>query len=398
MNSFLERHKCVLEVMTPIHIGSGRKLGKKEYVYDRANARILIMDIPKLYGLFIARKKGEDFERFFMAGKEEKSNLKTFLTKAGLSESRFQDYAKYQLPASASELFENRYGRESFALSDLQTFVRDPYGLPYVPGTSIKGMLRTALLSFEMMRNSSRFRNLISEIEADANTNIRQRRDKFLRKEMTSIEKIAFKPATASACAVLSGHEPEKDMHTQMSWISVSDSKPLRNADLALCKKHDARTDGKRNSINIFRECLRPGTRIEFDLTIDKEHCAYTIEDIKDALSNLNALIVKRFINRFDKSAQPETSPVAWLGTAGFDSKTIIQALYSGGLPVNAKGGDEAARLTQAILKVTVGFKFKEHQHDLDISQFNASPHMRKETIYDGKNMDFGKAWFIVLD
>ena len=399
MRSFLERHNCVLEVMTPIHIGSGRKLGKREYIYDRNGARILIMNVPRIYEYCIARKKTADFERFFMGGREEKRDLRHFLIQAGLGEARFQDFSLYQLPASASELFENRNGRTSFALSDLQTFMHDPYGLPYVPGTSIKGMLKSALLAFEMMRNSAGFSGLCKDLETAVMTPGPANRTKFLGREIGRIEELAFKPiGSEQGSSDDDGNDKGKDMHTQMSWISVGDSKPLKNTDLALCRKHDVRTDGKKNSINIFKECLRPGTRIEFDITIDTEHCAYSIEAIKEALVLMNTLIVRRFINRFDKSAVPEKEPVAWLGSAGFDTKTVIQALY-GSLPVSARGGDEAAELTQAILAKTISRKtFDEHQHNLDLTQFNASPHMRKETMYNGKLMDLGKARFTVLD
>lgn len=398
MRSFLERHKCRLEVMTPLHIGSGRKLRKKEYIYDRAGARILVMDISRIYEYCVARKKTQEFESFFMGQDEANKSLRSFMLKAGLAESRFEAYSKYQLPAAASEMCD---AKKAIALTDLLTFMRDPYGLPYVPGTSIKGMLRSALLAYELMRNPGKFSSLKAALENSARATGYASRTRFLHREMGDIETLAFKPSAPPPGHT--GGKDDKDMHSQMSWISVSDSKPLRNADLALCKKHDVRTDGQKNSVNIFRECLRPGTKVEFDLTVDTEHCAYSIETVKEALSLMNTLIVRRFLNRFDQSALPEKEPVAWLGSAGFDTKTVIQALY-GDLPVSARGGNEAVEITQSILFKTMSNKkfgdkkFKEHQHNLDISKFNASPHMRKETVYNGTLMDLGKARLVVLD
>ena len=54
----------------------------------------------------------------------------------------------------AGEAFANR---ESAPPKEIDTFVKDAYGMPYVPGSSIKGMIRTALISWEIQRNPEKY-------------------------------------------------------------------------------------------------------------------------------------------------------------------------------------------------------------------------------------------------
>ena len=50
----------------------------------------------------------------------------------------------------------------------IQQFVKDVYGLPYIPGSSLKGVLRTCLLAEDIMKNPEKYdrirRNVIMPI------------------------------------------------------------------------------------------------------------------------------------------------------------------------------------------------------------------------------------------
>lgn len=71
-----------------------------------------------------------------------------------------------------------------------------------------------------------------------------------------------------------------------MKGMIISDSKPLKISDLTLCQKIDVDTSGKRTRIQMLRECIKPGTKIEFELTVDESINTYYDETILDAINH----------------------------------------------------------------------------------------------------------------
>ena len=55
-----------------------------------------------------------------------------------------------------------------------------------------------------------------------------------------------------------------------MQAISVSDSQVIQDEDMVLCEKVDMSSDWKANSkINLLRECIKPGTKVKFTITVN---------------------------------------------------------------------------------------------------------------------------------
>ena len=69
-----------------------------------------------------------------------------------------------------------------------------------------------------------------------------------------------------------------------MSGIIVGDSEPLSREDIVLCQKWEQHVDGSYKTLNLLRECIKPGTVIKSSLTIDETECNLKIEDILDAV------------------------------------------------------------------------------------------------------------------
>lgn len=172
----------------------------------------------------------------------------------------------------------------------------------------------------------------------------------------------------------------------------IGDSKPLSYDDLTVCKKYDVRPDGTKNELPIFKECLKPGTKIHFDLTIDEsvniqgKKIPYSLEDIKEALRLMNAIVAKRFIRHFDpRYGFDPKETVGWIGSCGFASKNIIQSFY------DDSEVSKALDLTDGIFEVTLDEQYEKHRHGSDVEKYQVAPHMRKQTVTDGVRYDFGK-------
>lgn len=83
----------------------------------------------------------------------------------------------------------------------VMTCITDPYGNPYIPGSSLKGMLRTILLSRDILQNREKYRTDTRQIRSDLEVNRINRR--ILNNNIVKIEKNAFNSVRSSGKKLL---------------------------------------------------------------------------------------------------------------------------------------------------------------------------------------------------
>ena len=49
MNEFIKRYKIKIRALSPIHVGNGEKIGKKEYINLLWDHKVIIPDLIKMY-------------------------------------------------------------------------------------------------------------------------------------------------------------------------------------------------------------------------------------------------------------------------------------------------------------------------------------------------------------
>lgn len=283
----MRNYKITLKTLGPVHIGSGKKYNKKDYFFK--NDKIIILDTIKFVGRLSELGLIEPYCEFLHS--EERKGLDRFLDDNNLRTLAFE-CSMYEVDNTIS-----RARRGAYQYHDVAEFVKDAYGCPYVPGSSVKGMLRTAILENIILQNQP-------DYEAKFSNNITPKDEKVGK----ALEREAFwrlKP------------DPANPTETQdyMRYVSVSDSKPLSLNDLVFVKKYDKfskHDDGQHkydmgnlsdndyfsgNALNIYRESLKPGVVIEFTLTIDERLDSF----IKLDASSMNG-ILKRSMDMYEES------------------------------------------------------------------------------------------------
>lgn len=255
-------------------------------------------------------------------------------------------------------------------------FVRDPYGMPYVPGSSLKGMLRTILLAYDIKNNQGKYRKVKEEIENGFGG--KPNRNAY-RREAKNIEDVSFctlkRPQTRWNDAV----------NDVMSGIVVGDSQPLTNEDLVLCRRVDLRPDGTEKKLNVLRETIRPGVTIKFPLTIDTEICNFDKEYIQKAVEYFGKMYYDSFLRKF-KGMDIPASDMVWLGgSAGFITKTEIYPMFG-----ERKGVETTAEIFR-LTKVPAS-----HKHGID-KTMKVSPRICKVADYNGKRCHMGVCHFKIL-
>lgn len=365
MRNYLKNYQMQITALSPIHIGDGRQMGKKEYIQLRPQGPVLVPDLQKMFRYLSMMHKDSAYSSFMLGN--SKDGLGQWLIQQKIDKNRIESWTQYQMDSGDAFIKANN-GKKGTPI-DIRCFVKDAYGNPYVPGSGMKGMIRTALLAKEIRDNPDRFDSLLNEVFLSARGG--GRRNSFLQKETRNLETEAFHS--------LARYEKKSNaINSIMSGLIVSDSQPIAPENLILTQKIDYSLDRKENPIPILREALAPGTKISFSITIDTDLCKYTIEDILEALDDFQMDCYKYFHVRFGRGTQNDG--IVWLGGGtGFLSKTIIYSAFE----------ERGVRVTDSIFKTTLGNNYYKHKHDRDLG-VRLAPHVCKCTRYHGKLYDMG--------
>jgi CRISPR-associated protein Csm5 len=372
MSDYLKQYRMELDTVGPVFIGSGREISKKEYIFvpksEKLPAYISVMDIQKLYAFVQKRPLPADFENFMM--NFPRMTLEEWLNKKHINVGELNSCVRYIVGAGDTQLTGwNKIGRDSGTKASIMEFMRDAQGLPYVPGSSIKGMLRTILLTEDIHSHPEKYRNEKDSLRREINAKRGQRvsRQGCLKRQAGAFEQRAFYTLGKDE------KKPENAVNDRLSGLVVSDSEPLRNADLVLAQKVDLTTESDRKPLNLIRECIRPGKKICFTMTVDEKACPdITPEKIQKAITVFNDIYGECFLSSF-KALGPRHDSVYLGGGAGYGTKTVLYA---------ALGKEEGTRAAAEIFRAT-GVP-QNHHHSDDVTKYKVSPHMVKLTRYCG--------------
>lgn len=360
MKDFLKRYRLNLKILTPVHIGSGEEFSKKEFVFYKSGKKILIPDLRSLFSDIKKRNLADKFVRYMTEGRE---SLLDWLKSVGFDNTDIRKFCSYELDCSDALDQVNRP-------LGIQCFVKDPYGLPYIPGSSLKGALRSILLADDIIEYPEKYQRLRQKVrQADPRWNGKPNR-KYLQREGLEIERIYYR--------TLNNNEKKSNdaLNDILKGLRISDSKPLAKERLTLCQKLDVSTMKNTNPINTLRESLKPGTEAEFEMVIDSSVFKFDIRKIEEAINKVSNFYVNVFVRHFMEL--PHVKNEIYLGGgSGYGTKTVAYELLD---------SDSRLRVVSNIMDN----RFSNHKHRQDL-QKGVSPHMLKCTRYEGRLCEMGR-------
>ena len=170
MKQILKTYNLELKVQGPVFVGNGEEIQKKEYVFLNGRHALGVVDIEKLYQL--ARKKGlaSDMEQFMV--RDTRTTLRQWSDSHRIKSDELKACMKYIVDAGDMQQEKGRM--------QIMACIKDPYGKPYIPGSSIKGMLRTILLGAEMIQHPEKYEHLAENIQDDLYNGNERNRKKVL--------------------------------------------------------------------------------------------------------------------------------------------------------------------------------------------------------------------------
>lgn len=360
MKRRLAAYRIKLEVIGPVHVGSGKMFNKKEYFFISKD-KIGILDTVKLYCLVKKLGLQSEFESYVI--NNSRIDLAEWLEKYNIDKEKILPCVSYTLGCKDTAL---QRGTKITVCEQ----IKDSYGKAYIPGSTIKGMLRTVLLSYDVMKSSGKYDEYKDKLFSASN--IYEKRNKFLLREINSIEEKAF--------YTLNRKETRHNdaVNDFMSGVIVSDSNPIDIGNIVMCQKLERHAGGAYKSLNVLRECICPGTEIEFSLTIDETVCSVTIEDIYRALKVFNRCYNDCFLSAYTEVDMLDDNNIFIGGGTGFVSKTVIYPML---------GKSKGIEMSVNVFKKTK--VPKEHKHYKDF-EYGVSPHILKCTKYNGQVLQMG--------
>lgn len=337
----IQQYELTLIAKSPIHVGNSKEIHKKEYLTNKQKGTVTVINSQKLMNYVIQNKLIDKYEKFMLSSEP----LFSFIKENNIDVKKIEEYAT------------NVGDALRVSKISIKQCMRDKDNTPFIPGSSIKGALRTAILL-----------SILKPVK-DAERILENKGG------IKDIENHFFHTLDLT-------NKKNDAVNSIMKGISISDSKPIDKNNIILCAKIDAGVEGKTKRINSLRESLKPGTKIETTITIDTRIA--NIEMVEDAIKMYMPFYKNTYKNKFTSPLNVEridTSDCIYLGGgAGFFSKTVVYKL----MPYD-KALDFVSKNLQRIFKK----QEDKHKHKED-KEKGISPHTLKYTQYNGKLWEMG--------
>ena len=391
MESYLRRGYIEFLTLSPVFIGSGKELNKKEYIYDRNSGSIYLVDFRKMCEGLQSRRLLEAFESYLMEDVEatnrrqggyprQNRELIHFLRDNRVPEAAYKNWYIGSVKVADSSM-------NMHSAKPIQMFMRDAQGRPYVPGSSFKGMLRTILETRYFLEHRDEAEELADSIRTEVEDTVREarkiNRTRFLSKEDSMID---VKSMHREMFEVYKNNQ-EKSLADQnndmLRGLLVGDSEPISLDDMCICQKIDLTLRGEQKPLNLMRECIKPGIVIRIPITIDTSVCPFTMKDILAAMEEYYKNYISQFSSHFTGYPPTKGNKTTFYlgGGAGYLSKTVTYGIMR---------GSDAVKTTSEIIDQTLPPRVRnEHKHHLDLRK-GVSPHVMKCTLYKGSLCQMG--------
>lgn len=263
--------KVIIKTLTPIHIGTGKKLGTLEFLN---NYRI---DYDKLFEL-IAEEKQEDFFQWI----DQSPQISVTEIR-----NRFKLNQQNIIKKCGIYSFSGSFQR------DLNEGIKDSSYRLYIPGSSLKGSLRTALI-YKVLSLHSHLNFLNNHLDylitqADFNKDNPNRLKNLLKTADDKIEEKIFN------CGVLKQvNNQTKTVYDDQKFdllklIRISDSSSVSTNDdgeITQLQVYALKKVPPHKTFKTFTESIKDNIELEFDISVDIEFLKRAQKELNDPNSD----------------------------------------------------------------------------------------------------------------
>lgn len=339
---YLEHKTYELTCISPVHIGSGETLKKYEYLYDNKKNVVYFPDKTKWITLLQKHKLFEEYLEYVNNPEQlTRMNSYAWLNQHKVSERDIIATASRKAMAPKN-IAESKGGRNTKGnINDIVTAISLAGGSLYIPGSSIKGVLRTGILYHQLKTHPDILKHIEERMEQLIRYNSGGR---DIEKKAKDIDKEIEK----KLLGVLKYDVNNLPLKSVMRGLMVSDAAPIGKIDSVIVQKLDGMLDKDGRGVvtkplPIVRECIPSDSKLRVQISFDKrmmaelgiksidEIIAYAREYTKAGLNELKTAFNRNKSDKFYTALFQEAEGADFFlgGGTGFLSKTIWVALFA---------------------------------------------------------------------
>lgn len=348
MKNFIEQRKYELTCISPVHVGSGTALQPFEYLFDNKNKCVYIMDREKWIQLLCQYNLMEalsDFLEIKFEKIRKKSDAQTISVMEWLRRNGVKDA---DIVNAAQRKMKMADIKAKNSLNIINLAVCEADGRLYIPGSSIKGVMRTAILYKMLSKDPAILRQYAQEMlyvvkkyQLGRITDRRQK-DKMAKDKKSALGNIAQKLENEllRKLRLDTKNGTRSAINDVMRGIAVSDARAEEIQSL-IVEKIDVSTYtkvGKKPGVPLFRECAAPESKFHFTVRIDKDIMKVagikSVDEIFVAAKEymLHGLSMQKRVfgkNYGEQFAEAENANFFLGGGTGFLQKSLWFSLFS---------------------------------------------------------------------
>ena len=370
----------ILEVISPVSIGNGQEVTVFDYILDSSNQDVYILNQKKWFQYLDSLQKLTDYEAYIKCYtlKQTEETIYEWMerTIGTLDDTVLSSISKRQLRCVKSSISKKTLNNVHLCMTALN-------GMPYIPGSSLKGVIISAVIAY-IVENNEVFRREWRNKLIDASNN-----DRELRRCTKDYGK-ALETLILSCIKRTTGKDVRDGVKKLFHSISVSDvmlpSKD-KTATYILPRYDSVAGQYEKNALSVYRECITPNTKLEGMMSVNiQELQKIGIHSVTE-LVKIAEMHTQRLLSRWKQVFKGDIeqsciydlqSVTCLLGSSiGFLHKTLL-------LPLFDDSRDEV-NVVKSVLSLQRGFKRHKHWQDRIIS-----PRTLKLTKYKGKYYMFG--------
>ena len=349
-----EINKMCLRIVTPVNIADGTVLSAKDYLYDAEQQKIYFLNLHEWHKFIFTHNLLTQYEAYIKDFRNTK-NLLNWLQGQGYTIDDVQACVTHAASAEVNTV----NPKEKQTLNNVNQHIQQPDGSLYVPGSSLKGVFRTAIL-YKLLQQkpavAKRYWGKVQEEMAKYNF-----KPVFLNRLTSDLE--------AELLHTLQLEErgravkPQNAVCSALRGLQVSDSYASKNIQVAVLQKVDVDLNKKEKPpLSVFRECMLPGSELYFDVKIEKAFMTTlginSIDDLLQATQKFFAAVLALLQDAFGKRYPQVFTNIdganMFLGSnTGFLSKTLLALLAPD------------AQAAKETIRVLLDKSFREHEHVL---------------------------------
>lgn len=376
--------KVTLACYTPVFIGSGDTYKKSQYIYDKDNKKVYFLREDKWVSFLGTHALLDDFARELMKN-PSRFSLYNYLCYQPILKKRYKTFSairKAMLECGAITRGEDYLavggedGRKG--PNDIAGFILDVEGNPYIPGSSLKGAFRTAILSHAIRQNQKLYSGDWRELEKVAGNK------SAMGRVMDGLER---------RIALALDKDGKRDMvNSYFRGLSVSDATLVDGALCVVPKTDLTIHDDDTHQVSLYREALAEDSALEFTIGIDDSpqgmgHFGIrSFNDLQEVLKDFvkfqYEILKKPFLENADEELgdikDAKNADLLLGGGTGFLTKTLVYSL--------APDRSNAVYVTRKLMEAS--FRRGKHFRDKEIS-----PHTLKLVDVEGNTYLMGCCW-----